>query len=132
MAAYSVGESFCGWFTELEHLWAGLAAQIGTAFGAGDEQQVMVLMRMGLISAAACGALAWSIVFPFGKLLVEAAFVMHQDVHDFAIPFMYCHMLGNFAMCEQLAPHHRRRGHYRRTALRAGRADTVVLCEAIV
>ena len=101
MAAYSVGEAFCGWFTELEHLWAGLAAQVGSAFGAGDEQHVMVLMRMGLTTAAVCGAVAWSIVFPFGKVLLEAAFVMHQDVHDYAVPFVYAHMLGNFTMCEE-------------------------------
>jgi hypothetical protein len=112
MAAYSVGEAFCGWFTELEHLWAGLAAQVGSAFGAGDEQQVMVLMRMGLITAAVCGIFAWSIVFPFGKFLLEAAFVMHQDVHDYAVPFVYAHMLGNFSMCEERSGSHAQRLSY--------------------
>ena len=98
MAAFSVGSSFCSWFTELEMLWSGLAAQIGTAYGAGERAKVAKFMRMGFVVATCCGIAAWLIVFPFGAWLVEWAFVMHDDVRDYAIPFVYIHILGNFSM----------------------------------
>ncbi len=71
MAAYHIGEIFCGLFYIEEFLWAGVLAQIGSALGANDDQRIEKLMRMSMVSAVYCGASAWCIAFPFAGPIIK-------------------------------------------------------------
>jgi hypothetical protein len=96
LAAYSLVESFLGWFGGLGGLWGGLTPMVGRCVGRGDEEGAGRLLKMSFACCLFSTAVAWTIVYPFGGLIVQGAFAPQQDVYHYAIPFMHVHAAGMF------------------------------------
>lgn len=96
LAAYSLIESFLGWFGGLGSLWGGLTPKIARCVGVGDEEGAGRLLKMSFICCFFATAVAWGIIYPFGEIIVKGAFAPTAAVLHYSIPFMWVHAAGIF------------------------------------
>lgn len=96
LAAYSLVESFLGWFGGLGSLWGGLTPKVARCVGRGDEEGAGRLLKMSFICCFVAAGVAWGIIYPFGGMIVEAAFSPTIDVFYYSVPFMRVHAAGIF------------------------------------
>ena len=86
LAAYSLIESFLGWFGGLGSLWGGLTPMVARCVGQGDEEGAGRLLKMSFVCCFFAAAIAWGIVFPFGGMIVKAAFDPTEATYYYVSP----------------------------------------------
>ena len=86
LAAYSLIESFLGWFGGLGSLWGGLTPMVARCVGQGDEEGAGRLLKMSFVCCFFAAAIAWGIVFPFGGMIVKAAFDPTEATYYYVRP----------------------------------------------